>query len=62
VLDAKTLAAARQNVDGWVADRQPTEAVTVPAPAGGWDQAEPAQPPKRKPSTRANAAPAAKAI
>ena len=62
MLDAKTLAAARQNVDGWVADQQPTEAVTVPAPAGGWDQAEPAPPPKRKPPTRANAAPTARAI
>jgi len=36
--------------------------VTVPAPAGGWDQAEPAPAPKRKPPTRANAAPAARAI
>jgi localization factor PodJL len=61
-LDPKTLAVARQNVDGWVPDQQPTEAVTVPAPAGGWDQAEPAHAPKRKPPTRANAAPAAKTI
>jgi localization factor PodJL len=61
-LDAKTLAEARQHVDGWVADQQPSEAVTVPAPAGGWDQAEPAQAPKRKPPTRANAAPAARSI
>jgi localization factor PodJL len=61
-LDAKTLAEARQHVDGWVADRQPAEAVTVPAPTGGWDQAEPAPTPKRKSHTRANAAPAAKAI
>jgi localization factor PodJL len=59
-LDPKTLAVARQNVDSWVADQQPTEAVTVPAPAGGWDQAQPAQAPKRKPPTRANAGPAAK--
>jgi localization factor PodJL len=62
MLDAPTLTAARQHVDGWVADRQPTEAVTVPAPAGGWDQAEPAPTPKRKPSTRATAVPTARAI
>ena len=61
-LDGPTLAAARQRIDGWVADQQPAEAVTVPAPPGGWDQAEPAPAPKRKPPTRANAAPAARSI
>jgi len=61
-LDPDTLAMARQQVEGWVADQQPAEAVTVPAPAGGWDQAEPAPAPKHKPPARASAAPAARAI
>src|SRR5262249_13710925 len=55
-LDATALAAVRKHVDGWAADQQPAEAVTVPPPAGGWDQAEPASAPKRKPArTRAAA-------
>jgi localization factor PodJL len=52
-LDATTLAAVRKQVDSWVAEKQPTEAVSVPAPSGGWDQAEAAAPPKPKPRAHA---------
>jgi localization factor PodJL len=38
-LDAPTLAAARRAVDTFKAVPQPAAAVTVPAPAGGWDKA-----------------------
>ena len=59
-LDQSTLAAVRKQVDSWVAERQPAEAATVPAPTGGWDQAEAAAPPKPKP--RAHAGSNAKSI
>ncbi len=37
-LDARDLEAAKQAVESFVVDRQPDEAITVKAPAGGWDQ------------------------
>jgi localization factor PodJL len=47
-LDAQSLMAAKLAVQTWVADPQPDEAVTVKAPAGGWDvapaRAQPAKP------------------
>ena len=47
-LDASALAAARQAVKGFVAERQPEQATVVPAPPGGWDHAASA-PPRAKP-------------
>ncbi len=61
-LDQAALAALRQKVDTWVAERPPENAATVPAPPGGWDQAEPAPAPKAKPSRRVHARPAAAPI
>jgi localization factor PodJL len=40
-LDAKTLAAARREVESFKAESQPPAAITVPAPPGGWDKAGP---------------------
>jgi localization factor PodJL len=45
-IDAKTLAAAKQAVDSFVAKPEPAEATTVPSPAGGWDNASGAPPAK----------------
>ncbi len=47
-LDAKTLAAAKQAVESFVAKPEPAEATTVPSPAGGWDNASSAPPAKAK--------------
>jgi localization factor PodJL len=52
-LDAKDLAAAKHAVKTWTAVPQPTAAITVPAPAGGWDEATPATP--EAPKVRASA-------
>jgi hypothetical protein len=41
-LDAKDLASAKHAVKTWTAVPQPTAAITVPTPAGGWDEAAPA--------------------
>ncbi|HEU5273652.1 MAG TPA: hypothetical protein VFU97_08330 [Xanthobacteraceae bacterium] len=41
-LDARTLAAARHDVETWVAEQAPEEASSVQPPPGGWDQAPPA--------------------
>lgn len=38
-LNAKALAAAQQAVATFVAEKQPQDAITVPTPAGGWDNA-----------------------
>jgi localization factor PodJL len=38
-LDATALAAARRAVAGFKAAPQPSAAIAVPAPAGGWDKA-----------------------
>jgi localization factor PodJL len=38
-LDAQALAGAQLAVKGFVAERQPDSAVNVPAPTGGWDDA-----------------------
>jgi localization factor PodJL len=46
-LDAKALAAAEHAVKAFVAEPQPEEAVNVPQPAGGWDNAG-ATPPAAK--------------
>jgi localization factor PodJL len=51
-LDPKTLAVARQAVDGFAPQQAPEEAATVKPPPGGWDQAQPA---KRKPASSARA-------
>jgi localization factor PodJL len=50
-LDAKELAAARHAVDTFAATPQPAAAITVPAPAGGWDRAE-AKPTPAAPKTK----------
>ena len=47
-MDAKTLAAAKQAVESFVAKPEPAEATTVPSPAGGWDNASGAPPAKAK--------------
>ena len=47
-MDAKTLAAAKQAVESFVAKPEPAEATTVPSPAGGWDNASAAPPAKAK--------------
>jgi localization factor PodJL len=57
-LDPTTLAEARRAVSAFVAKPQPEEAMTVPAPPGGWDDADPAKPKpragnQRKPIARA---------
>jgi len=45
--------AAKLAVQTWVADPQPDEAVSVKAPAGGWDTAPPrTQPAKPKQAAR----------
>jgi localization factor PodJL len=59
-LDARTLAAVRHAVDTWVPDRAPEEAMTVKAPAGGWDQQ--AEPARRKSPQRVQSRPAGQAI
>jgi localization factor PodJL len=52
-LDQAALAAARLAVQGFVADRQPVEAISTQAPAGGWDDAAAtAAPAKAKPRSR----------
>jgi len=38
-LDAAALAGARRAVESFSAEPQPAAAITVPAPAGGWDKA-----------------------
>jgi localization factor PodJL len=48
-LDPNALTAAKQAVKTFVAKPQPEEAVSVPAPAGGWDHAASAPPPKAQP-------------
>jgi localization factor PodJL len=48
-LDPKELTAAKQAIKTFVAKPQPEEAVSVPAPAGGWDHAASAPPPKAQP-------------
>jgi localization factor PodJL len=58
-LDQRTLAALRHAVDTWVPDQAPEDASTIAAPAGGWDQAEPA---KRKPRPHAQSHPTAPPI
>ncbi len=57
-LDPTTLAEVRRAVSAFVAKPQPEEATTVPAPPGGWDDADPAKPKpragnQRKPIARA---------
>ena len=47
-LDAKDLAAAKHAVDSFVPERQPADAVDVPAPPGGWDGTTSAAPSKPK--------------
>lgn len=44
-IDAKSLAAAQQAVSSFVPEKQPQDAIAVPAPQGGWDNgtATPAQ-------------------
>jgi len=49
-LDAESLAAARLAIQTFTVERQPDDAVTAPAPAGGWDaspQVNSAKPPTR---------------
>jgi localization factor PodJL len=50
-LDPQSLAAAKLAIQTFAAEPQPEEAVTVAAPAGGWDSA-PAQPVAAKPVAR----------
>ncbi|MGA2125221.1 MAG: hypothetical protein ABSG76_03620 [Xanthobacteraceae bacterium] len=45
-LDPQSLVAARLAVQTWTADPQPEEAISVKAPAGGWDHAAAAAKPK----------------
>jgi len=45
-LDAKTLAAAQHSVASFVSVKQPADAVSVPAPPGGWDSAAVSPKPK----------------
>jgi localization factor PodJL len=52
-LDAKSLAAARNATDTWVAEQSSEDAVSVKAPAGGWDQAEPVVKKKSRPHAQA---------
>ncbi|MEY9201624.1 TPR repeat protein [Bradyrhizobium elkanii] len=47
-LDPQSLAAAKLAIQTFTAEPQPSDAVNVPAPAGGWDGA-PAQPAAAKP-------------
>ena len=47
-LDPKTLEAARAAVQNWTPEVQPDDAVTVKAPAGGWDGASPSSAAKTK--------------
>jgi len=47
-LDPKDLAAVKQTLNTWTAEPQPAAATAIPAPAGGWDVATPAQPRKPK--------------
>jgi localization factor PodJL len=49
-LDAKTLAAAQQAVKSFVAEGQPSEAISVQEPPGGWDGTTP---PRDKPKAAA---------
>jgi localization factor PodJL len=56
-LDAQSLMAAKLAVQTWVADPQPYEAISVKAPAGGWDAApvraqQPAKPKQTQTQTR----------
>jgi localization factor PodJL len=46
-LDPRALAAAQTAVKNFVAEPQPEAAVNVPAPAGGWDNADNTAPPTR---------------
>ena len=43
-LDAAALAGARRAVESFTAEPQPAAAITVPAPAGGWDKRRGARP------------------
>jgi localization factor PodJL len=49
-LDPQTLATAKLAVTNWKAEPQPEDAITVPAPPGGWDAAaaNPATPKARR--------------
>ena len=48
-LDAQALAAAKLAVQKWTAEPQPDNAVSVKAPAGGWDASEHAEKSKPRP-------------
>lgn len=48
-LDQQTLIAARLAAQSWTAEREPEEATTVKAPAGGWDEVTPVVNPKSRP-------------
>ncbi|QIG95455.1 MULTISPECIES: tetratricopeptide repeat protein [unclassified Bradyrhizobium] len=50
-LDPQSLAAAKLAIQTFTAEPQPSDAVNVPAPAGGWDTA-PAQPAAAKPAAK----------
>jgi localization factor PodJL len=56
-LDAQSLAAAKLAVTTWTAQPQPDEAITVKAPAGGWDVTANAAPTKPKPQQPLNVKP-----
>jgi localization factor PodJL len=63
-LDPQTLKAVQASVQKWTPEPQPDDAVSVRAPAGGWDQAGPQTPAKANPKTNAKRvqAPGAKAL
>lgn len=50
-MDAEALNDAQHAVKSFVAERQPDDAITVPEPAGGWDNASGAAPRPAKPRT-----------
>ena len=52
-LDPQTLKAVQASVQKWTPEPQPDDAVSVRAPAGGWDQAGPQTPAKANPKTNA---------
>jgi localization factor PodJL len=54
-LDPQTLKAVQASVQKWSPEPQPDEAVSVRAPAGGWDQAGPQAPAKGKADPKTNA-------
>ncbi|HEY0224359.1 MAG TPA: hypothetical protein VGC38_07605 [Pseudolabrys sp.] len=51
-LEADEIAAAEAEVKGFVAEKQPEDAVAVPEPAGGWDNVTGATPPPARPKAR----------